>query len=82
MWEMAFESLIESKVSSSVGRLHFLRKYVSGGAKECLEGIQPSSPRAYEDARESLKERYGAPFDVYQAYRDMLRIGRRLGTMM
>lgn len=72
-WIRAFETLIENKTTEPKERIHYLRKYVSGEAKEAIDGLLLlNSDDAYQRAKELLKKRYGDPFAVANAYRQRL----------
>jgi hypothetical protein len=72
-WEMSFSQLIESKGLSEVEKLHYLRKYVDGEARECVNGyFLCNSSDAFSEAKAQLKRRYGNPFDTARAFRDKL----------
>ena len=69
----AFESLIECRVSDPKQRLYYLSQYTSGDAKESIQGlITLDSLDSYDKARKVLKERFGHPYRVAQAYKDKL----------
>ena len=69
----AFESLIECQVSDSKQRLYYLGQFTSADAKESILGlITLNSPDSYDKARKVLKERFGHPYPVAQAYKDKL----------
>ena len=69
----AFKSLIECQVSDSKQRLYYLGQFTSADAKESILGlITLDSPDSYDKARKVLKERFGHPYPVAQAYKDKL----------
>lgn len=69
MWVKAFETLIESRAIKPKGRLHFLGKYVSGEAKEVVNGFMLlDSEDAYQKAKEMLAKRFGDPFTIAAAF--------------
>ena len=69
----AFESLIESRVTDPKQRLYYLNQYSAGDAKESIKGlITLDSTDSYEKARKVLKERFGHPYRVAQAYKEKL----------
>lgn len=69
----AFESLIEFRVSDPKQRLYYLSQFTSGDAKESIQGlITLDSPDSYDEARKVLKERFGHPYRIAQAYKDKL----------
>ena len=69
----AFESLIECQVSDSKQRLYYLGQFTSADAKESILGlITLDFPDSYDKARKVLKERFGHPYPIAQAYKDKL----------
>ena len=69
----AFESLIESRVTDPKQRLYYLNQYTAGDAKESIKGlITLDSTDSNEKARKVLKERFGHPYRVAQAYKEKL----------
>jgi hypothetical protein len=72
-WIQAFETLIERKTTKPSEKIHYLRKYVSGEAKEAIDGLLIlNSSDAYEMAKKVLVKRFGDPFAVANAYRQKL----------
>ena len=80
MWIMSFQSAVERKTSDPQERLRYLGKYTSGEAKEtitslmCLEGEE-----AYLQAKRKLRERFGNPFRIAQAYRKKIYQWPKIG---
>ena len=73
MWIKAFETLIESRTIRPRERLHFLGKYVSGEAKEVVNGFMLlDGEDAYQKAKEMLAKRFGDPFTIATAFRKKL----------
>ena len=69
----AFESLIECRVTDPKQRLYYLNQYTAGDAKESIKGlITLDSTDSNEKARKVLKERFGHPYRVAQAYKEKL----------
>jgi len=69
----AFESLIECRVSDPEQRLYYLCQFTSGDAKESIPDIITlNSPESYDKAKQVLKERFGHPYRIAQAYKDKL----------
>lgn len=69
----AFASLIECRVSDPKQRLYYLSQFTSGNAKESIQGlITLDSLDSYDKARKVLKERFGRPYRIAQAYKDKL----------
>lgn len=72
-WKASFSSLVDCKGISPADKLHLLKRYVTGPAQKCLEGIfYRSDEDAYKDAWRKLDQRYGPPFVVQRAFRDKL----------
>jgi hypothetical protein len=69
----AFDSLIEAKVEDPKQRLYYFNQFTSGKAREMIKGLVTlNSPNAYSKARNLLKERFGHPYRVAQAYEEKL----------
>ena len=72
-WVKAFETLIEGRAVNAAEKLHFLGKYVSGEAKEVVNGFMPmDGDDAYQKSKEMLAKRFGDPFIVATAFRKRL----------
>lgn len=73
VWVKAFETLIEGRAVRPSGRLHFLGRYVKGGAKEVVDSfLLLDSEDACDKAKEMLKKRFGDPFAVAATCRKKL----------
>ena len=73
-WENAFDALIEDQVVRPNYTLYYLGEYTCGGAQKKISGLLGlRTGDAYKIARKTLKERFGNPFRIYEAYRDKLR---------
>jgi len=60
--------------------MYYLKRYVSGSAKEASNGLfLQGSSEAYERAWNILDEGFGHPFIVTNAYRDKLRKWPKIG---
>ena len=72
-WKSAFESLIDHRGIPYSERVHYLKKYVGGAAKEAIEGyFLLNTSESYEEAKKLLEERYGDQFVVTNAFREKL----------
>lgn len=72
-WKSSFMSLIDQQGISAANKLFYLKKYVSGPARKCLEGtFFRNDEEAYKDAWEKLNQRYGQTFVIQRAFRDKL----------
>ena len=84
-WKTSFDLLIDKQPISTAEKLHYLRRYLGGSARECIEGfLIESSDDAYGDARRRLDQRFGDSFHVANAFRQRLsewpRINKHDGT--
>lgn len=72
--ENAFDALIEDQVALPNYKLYYLGEYTSGAAQKTISGLLGlRTEDAYKRARKILKERFGDPSRIYEAYRDKLR---------
>jgi hypothetical protein len=72
-WKASFSALIESRGIPPREKIHYLRKYVGGPAKEAVNGyFLLNTDNAFEKAKETLEDRYGNPFTIAEAFRDKL----------
>jgi len=68
-WESEFDSLIEEDNVPS-RKHYYLGQYTGGAAHKTIQGLLGLRTQdAYSRARKMLKERYGNPYRVYEAYR-------------
>ena len=69
-WIKSFETFIERKTKNPSERLYYLGKYTTGEAKEAISGLLAlQDTNAFSKARKILKDRFGNPFIVSDAYR-------------
>ncbi|XP_022102427.1 uncharacterized protein LOC110985605 [Acanthaster planci] len=72
-WRISFETLIEKRGVPPSERLHYLKRYLTGPAKEAVDGfLILSSDDAFDQAKALLQKRYGDPFVIANAFRDKL----------
>ena len=72
-WKSAFRTLIEIRAILAGERIHYLKRYLSGAAKETVESyFLLLTDDSYDDTIRLLDERYGDPFVVASAFRDKL----------
>ncbi|XP_013394628.1 uncharacterized protein LOC106162063 [Lingula anatina] len=72
-WKAAFTALISHHKIPNIERLYYLKKYVRGEAKECIEGcFLISTENSFDEAMSILEERFGSPFAIVSAFRDKL----------
>ena len=73
-WESAFNALIEEEAIKPSHKLYYLGEYTSGSAAKMISGLLGlRTEDAYRRARKVLKERFGEPFKIYEAYRERLK---------
>ena len=54
-------------------KIHYLKRYLGGDAKSCVEGMFLfNTEAAYVKARELLQKRFGSDFAIGEAFRDKL----------
>ena len=64
-----FKSQVETRTQSSDARLQYLLQYLEGEAKDLIKGCLHKDPSlGYPQAMDLLKERYGDPYKVSNAY--------------
>ena len=73
-WEVAFKNLIESSAVAEGDRLHYLKKYVGGPAREAIKGyfLLSNTSAAYVKAMQALKGRFGSEFAIAESFRERL----------
>ena len=73
-WSSAFDALIEEDAIKPSHKLYYLGEYTSGKAQKMITGLLGlQTEDAYQRARNVLKERFGNPYNIYEAYRENLR---------
>ena len=78
-WKSSFDALVGCRGISDTERIHFLRRYVGGPAREAINGYFISrSENAYRDALRVLDDRFGNPFVVADAFRTKLQAWPRV----
>lgn len=80
-WVVAFESLIGSRRCSVVEKLYYLKRYVSGKAKEVVNGyFLLQSEDAYQKAKSALQKRFGDSYTVSEAFRTKIERWPQIST--
>ena len=65
----SFETQVEAKVSANDVRLQYLEQYLQGEPKELIkECLYPDRNSGYIEAKKLLKEKYGDPYKISNAY--------------
>lgn len=72
-WKVAFSGLIGNKPCSSLEKLHLLKRYVAGEARESIGGyFQLQSANAYSEALATLEREFGNEEAIEDRFRDRL----------
>eukprot|EP00057_Strongylocentrotus_purpuratus_P017851 XP_011672325.1 PREDICTED: uncharacterized protein LOC105442158 [Strongylocentrotus purpuratus] len=72
-FEKGFKTLIENRGIPPTEMLYYLKQYLTGPAREAVEGFFfGDSKEAYDGAWRCLRQRYGHPFNIQQAFRKKL----------
>lgn len=73
-WECDLDSYLSSMaIGSGAEKIRYLKKYVSGQARECIIGqVLIRSDESYQQARLKLKARFGNKLDVARSMRSKL----------
>lgn len=80
-WKVSFQTLIDRKNIPAEEKIYYLRKYVGGTAKKAIESyFLLGTESAYLAAWTILEERYGNPFLIAKAFRDILDAWRKISS--
>ena len=72
-WKAAYNTLIESKSIPPSEKIHYLKRYLGGEAREAVNGyLLLTTDNAYHKARDILDKRYGDNFTIANAFRDKI----------
>ena len=72
-WKLGFDVLVDQKSIVEAEKLFYLKRYLSGSAREVVEDyLLIPTGESYRAARQLLEERYGDPCSVANAFRDRL----------
>ena len=67
-WKANFSSLFDSSVLSASEKLMYLKRYVGGPAKRCIEGMFLGNDEAsFQEALRILEQRYGSSYLVAES---------------
>ena len=73
VWKSEFNSFVDEHSVNAAEKIHSLKKYTSGRARECIEGyLCVFSDASYKEARRMLDSRFGDRFVVTFAFREKL----------
>ncbi|XP_030834543.1 uncharacterized protein LOC115921321 [Strongylocentrotus purpuratus] len=74
-WVSAFTTLVERRGIPPGEKIHYLRRYLGGPAKEAVSGyFLMRSENAFEQAKSTLQKRFGNPFAIAEAFRTKLDV--------
>ena len=69
-WKAAFQALIGGREIAPLEKIHYLKDYLGGKAKRCVEGFLLSpSAESYDAAMALIEKRYGDPFTIANAFK-------------
>ena len=72
-WMSSFSILIESKGLLSHEKIHYLKQYLGGEAKQTIETLDClGDTDIYSKAKALLQRRYGSSFVISEAYREKI----------
>ena len=79
-WKAAFNALINQRAIPAQERYYYLKRYVSGCAKEAIDGyLYSNSEDAFIQAMGTLEERFGVPAIIARAFRNKLELWPNMG---
>ena len=79
-WKSDFFTLIESKSIPPMERIHYLKRYLGGAAREAVESyFLVMTEHSFNEAKSLLDERYGNPYVIANAFRDRLEQWPKIG---
>ena len=68
-WHASFSALIEGKRISAADKIHYLRRYVGGPAREAISGFfLLRNEEAFQRAKAVLEKRFGNSFAISDAF--------------
>jgi hypothetical protein len=69
-WKNSFSTLIESRNIAPAERIHYLKRYLGGKAKQCVESflLMPTTD-SYNEALSLIDKRFGDDFSIAQAFK-------------
>ena len=80
-WKSAFKALIDQRRIPANEKIHYLKKILSGKARECIEGyFLYTSSSTYEEAKAVLEKRFGDKYALQHAFREKLENFPRLSS--
>ena len=80
-WMSAFSILIESKGIPPLEKIHYMKRYLGGDAREFVEGVFDLNDECvYDTVKSRLTERYGSSFLVTEAFRSKLESWPKIGS--
>jgi hypothetical protein len=79
-WKSAFTTLIDCRNISPAERIHYLKQYLAGEAKQCVENflLIPSND-SYTEALKLIDKRFGDNFTIAQAFKAKIEGWPKIG---
>ena len=72
-FKRSFKTLIEDKGITAEEKIYHLQQYVTGAARNAIEGcFYCTTQEDYDKAWNTLENRYSHPFKIQEAYREKL----------
>lgn len=74
-WEVDFDDFLDAEaITTSARKMRMLKKFVDGEARQCIEGfLLDDSTTSYNEARNTLKERFGKKITISRHLKKRLR---------
>jgi len=80
-WRSAFSTLIECYSIPPAQRVHYLKRYLGGNAKKCVEGfLLIPTDDAYQEALNLIDNRFGDAFTVAFAFKSKIEQWAKIGA--
>ncbi|XP_077865956.1 uncharacterized protein LOC144353261 [Saccoglossus kowalevskii] len=80
-WISSFTTLIGSRGIPQGEKIHYLKRYLGGQAREAVSGFfLLQSQNAFEEAKCVLEKRFGNPFVIAEAFRSKLDLWQKIQT--
>ena len=72
-WRSAFSTLIDRRDIAPAERVHYLRRYLAGEARQCVENfLLIPSDDSYHEAIKLIEKRFGNSFSIAQAFKSKI----------
>ena len=79
-WRNAFATLIERANVASLDKVYYLKRYLGGAARKCVEGfLLVPTVDSYDSAMALIEKRFGSGYVVAQAFKQKIENWSRIG---